>query len=104
MSVSVGGGGTVVGGTSTQEMIKWVDTTASSRPGSFIVTTAKPRLYLRDFWVGRDIGEITSQFTAADSGTHARVNVTVMDGAGPVSAHTRRPAVLRGVFIGACVG
>src|SRR5439155_16386005 len=78
--------GTIVAGGGAQDMLAWTDPNASKRPGTFVVTTEKPRVYLRDFWVGRDLGEITSQFTLAAGGAHARLNVTVADPAGSTTS------------------
>lgn len=57
-------------------VLKWTDPEARTRPGTFSIRAGQSRSYLRDFFVARDIGGISSAILAADGVATGRVNVT----------------------------
>jgi hypothetical protein len=57
-------------------LLSWVDPNATRRPGSFGVLPGDKRTFLRDFFVGRDLGEITSNMLALDAASKSRLTVT----------------------------
>lgn len=81
--------GTLVGGEGQSGLLTWVDETATRRPGAFGVPAGGQRLYLRDFVVGRDFGDITSQLAAFDGTQRARLTVTATLADGSPAADTR---------------
>ncbi|MBI3183200.1 MAG: PHP domain-containing protein [Myxococcales bacterium] len=69
--------GTIVGGESQQALLSWVDPNAERRPGAFGILGGSQRNYLRDLFVARDLGEVTSNLVALGVGPRGRLNVTV---------------------------
>ncbi len=69
--------GTLAGGEGQTGLLTWVDTAATKRPGSFGILSADQRTYLRDLFVGRDLGDTLSQMQAFDSTPRARLDVMV---------------------------
>ncbi len=57
-------------------LLSWVDPNATRRPGSFGVLPGDKRTFLRDFFVGKDLGEITSNMLALDASSKSRLTVT----------------------------
>ncbi|MBL8911060.1 MAG: hypothetical protein JNM17_10245, partial [Archangium sp.] len=70
-------GAVLADGENQQGLLSWVDATATRRPGSFGVLTGDKRTFLRDFFVGRDLGEIKSTMLAIDAAAKSRLTVTV---------------------------
>lgn len=68
--------GIIAGGEDLKGMLTWVDPDAARRPGAFGIAGGSQRSYLRDLFVARDLGEITSHVTAQEPGPRARLNVT----------------------------
>lgn len=64
-------------------LLSWVDATATRRPGAFGVLPGDQRTFLRDFFVGRDLGEISGAMLALDAAAKSRLTVTAQqpDGA-----------------------
>ncbi|MBM4379306.1 MAG: CehA/McbA family metallohydrolase [Deltaproteobacteria bacterium] len=85
--ISVAGvAGMLVGGEDLQGLLSWADPGATRRPGAFAVLEGGQRGYLRDFVIGRDLGEVHSTFLALDSTPRARLEVQLD---GPDAAHAR---------------
>ncbi len=57
-------------------LLTWVDSAAPKRPGSFGILAGQQRNYVRDFYVGRDLAELSSTFLALDGAPKARLTVT----------------------------
>lgn len=57
-------------------LLSWVDENATRRPGTFGVLAGDKRVFLRDFFVGKDLGEITSTMLALDAAPKSRLTVT----------------------------
>ncbi len=82
--------GTMVGGSGMTGLLEWLDPSAQTRHGSYGIPAGGTRAYLRDLHVGRDFGDITSQFAAIDGQAHTRLDVTVThraDGSPAAGAH-----------------
>ncbi|MEW5740405.1 MAG: CehA/McbA family metallohydrolase [Myxococcota bacterium] len=58
-------------------LLSWTDPNATRRPGSFGVLAGQSRTFLRDLYVGRDLGEITSAILAYEASSKSRLDVTV---------------------------
>jgi hypothetical protein len=69
--------GTIAGGENQQGLLTWADPNAARRPGAFGVIAGGQRNYLRDLYVGRDLGEVTSLLVTQGAEAHGRLNVTV---------------------------
>ncbi len=78
-----GVGAVLADGENQQGLLAWVDENATRRPGAFGVLPGDKRTWLRDFFVGRDLGEIQSTMLAIDAAPKSRltVNVKKADGA-----------------------
>ncbi len=75
--LSVAGVAAVLGdGENQAGLLTWVDPDAARRPGSFGVLPGDKRTFLRDFFVGRDLSEITSTMLALDASPKSRLTVT----------------------------
>lgn len=59
-----------------QGLLSWVDANAARRPGSFGILAGQSRTFLRDFFVGRDLGEISGAMLAIDAAAKSRLTVT----------------------------
>ncbi|MHB8877826.1 MAG: CehA/McbA family metallohydrolase, partial [Myxococcaceae bacterium] len=81
--------GTVAGGEGQQGLLTWVDPRSTQRPGTFGVIAGGQRNYLRDLFVGRDLGEIGSLLVALDDLPHGRLSVTVTHPGGAPGAGAR---------------
>jgi hypothetical protein len=69
--------GTLSGADGQQGLLTWVDPSATKRPGAFAILAGGQRNYLRDLFIGRDLGDTLSQMTAIDGFAKARLNVNV---------------------------
>ncbi len=69
--------GTLAGGEGQVGLLTWIDAQATTRPGAFGILAGDKRSYLRDLFVGRDLGDTLSQMEAFDGSPKARVDVTV---------------------------
>ncbi len=69
--------GILAGGEGQTGLLTWIDASATRRAGAFGILAAKSRNYLRDLFVGRDLGDALSQMEAFDSTARARLDVTV---------------------------
>jgi hypothetical protein len=78
--------GMLVGGEDLQGLLSWTDPGATRRPGAFGVLEGGQRGYLRDFLIGRDLGEIHSTLLALDGTPRARLEVQL---SGPDAALAR---------------
>lgn len=63
-------------------LLSWVDANATRRPGSFGVLPGDKRTFLRDFFVAKDLGEITGAMLGLDAAPKSRLNVTVQNADG----------------------
>ncbi|MFT3708416.1 MAG: CehA/McbA family metallohydrolase [Archangium sp.] len=70
-------GAVLADGENQQGLLTWVDENATRRPGSFGVLAGDKRTFLRDFFVGRDLGEIKATMLAIDGAAKSRLTVTV---------------------------
>ncbi|MFZ5440808.1 MAG: CehA/McbA family metallohydrolase [Myxococcota bacterium] len=70
-------------------LLSWVDANATRRPGSFGVLPGDKRTFLRDFFVGRDLSEITSSMLAIDASPKSRLTVTAQKADGSPAAGAR---------------
>lgn len=70
-------------------ILSWVDATATRRPGAFAVLAGEQRLFLRDFFVGKDLGELSSTMLALDARAKSRLTVTAQDAHGAPAAAAR---------------
>ncbi len=80
---------TVADGESLRGLATWMDPQATQRAGSFGIRAGGQNLYLRDFFVGRDLAEVTSALHTLDGTGPARLAVTVQDPAGQPAASAR---------------
>ncbi len=69
--------------------LSWVDENATRRPGAFSVLAGDKRVFLRDFFVGRDLAEISSTMLAIDTAAKSRVTFTTQNADGSVAPNTR---------------
>lgn len=58
-------------------LLSWTDPNAATRPGAFGVLAGQSRNYLRDFYVGRDLAEISGTILANEAASKSRLTVTV---------------------------
>lgn len=63
-------------------LLSWVDANATRRPGSFGVLPGDKRTFLRDFFVGKDLGEISGTMLGLDSAPKSRLTVNVQNADG----------------------
>jgi hypothetical protein len=63
-------------------LLSWMDPNATRRPGSFGVLPGDKRTFLRDFFVGRDLGELTGAMLGLDSAPKSRLTVTAQNADG----------------------
>lgn len=63
-------------------LLSWVDANATRRPGAFGVLPGDKRTFLRDFFVGKDLGEITGAMLALDAAPKSRLTVTTQNADG----------------------
>lgn len=63
-------------------LLSWVDADATRRPGSFGVLPGDKRTFLRDFFIGKDFGELTGAMLAIDALPKSRLTVTVQNADG----------------------
>lgn len=63
-------------------LLTWTDPNATRRPGSFGVLAGQSRTYLRDLYVGKDLGEISSAILANEAASRSRLDVTVQEADG----------------------
>ena len=78
--------GMLVGGEDLQGLLSWTDPGATRHPGAFAVLEGGQRGYLRDFVIGRDLGEVHSTFLSLDNTPRARLDVQLT---GPDASHAR---------------
>jgi hypothetical protein len=71
--------GTMIGGDGMTGLLEWLDPQAMTRHGSYGIPAGGTRQYLRDFHIGKDFGDITSQFIALDGSPKSRLDLTVTD-------------------------
>lgn len=57
-------------------LLSWTDVQARNRPGDFAIRGGAQRLFLRDFFVAKDIASISSQLLALDHAARGHVDVT----------------------------
>lgn len=70
-------------------VLSWVDPMASQRPGTFGMLAGARRTFLRDFFVGKDLAEISGTMLALDAAPKARLNVTVQNADGSAAPGAR---------------
>ncbi|MBL9038638.1 MAG: CehA/McbA family metallohydrolase [Archangium sp.] len=75
MLAAAGISGVLIDGESAQGLVSWFDPTATRRPGSFGMLAGQSRSFIRDFFVGRDLGEITGEMLAIDQKPTSRLSV-----------------------------
>ncbi len=87
--------GVLAGAENDRGLLSWADPMAPKRPGTLGIRPGGQRTFLRDFFVTRDLGELTSTFLRLDTAPFGRMQVTVTkpDGS-PVPG--ARVAVTRG--------
>ncbi|MFO0599303.1 MAG: CehA/McbA family metallohydrolase [Myxococcaceae bacterium] len=86
----VAGVGAVVSGAENQQgLLTWFDENATRRPGSFGVLAGDKRTFLRDFFIGRDLAELSSSMLAVDAAAKSRLTVTVKKNDGTADANAR---------------
>ena len=68
--------GVIAGAENAAGLATWFDGTATSRPGTFGILAGQSRVFVRDFFVGRDLAEITSAMLALDASGKSRVTLT----------------------------
>lgn len=80
--------GSIVGANGVTGLLLWIDATRTERDGQLTLAPGGSGVYARDFWIARDLGEISNfveTTRAAATGTDlGTVNVTVRTGAVPV--------------------
>lgn len=81
--------GVLAGAESSNGVLSWTDAQASKRPGTFGVKPGERRAWLRDFYVTRDLAELTSTFLVQDSAQQGRLKVTVTTQSGEAAAGAR---------------
>jgi len=69
--------GVLADGEDQRGLLSWTDPNATSRPGAFGILAGQSRTFLRDFYVGRDLGEISSAILANEASSKSRLVVTV---------------------------
>lgn len=75
--ISISGiAGVLADGENQAGLLAWTDPNSTRRPGSFGVLPGDKRTFLRDFFVGKDLGEITSTMLALDASSKSRLTVT----------------------------
>jgi hypothetical protein len=79
----------LVDGENQAGLLSWVDATATRRPGAFGVLPGDKRTFLRDFFVGRDLGELASVMAAVDGAPRSRLTVTAQRPDGAPAPHAR---------------
>lgn len=57
-------------------LASWFDPNATARPGIFGILAGETRVFVRDFFVGRDLAEISSSMLALDASGKSRVTIT----------------------------
>jgi hypothetical protein len=73
--IRVGGTvGVLVGGEDANGVFTWLDTQAPRRPGTFSIQAGERRAFLRDFFVVRDLAELTSTLLALDEAQRGRLS------------------------------
>lgn len=88
--ITIAGISAVVAGAENQSgFLSWVAPDARNRPGTFGVLGGKSRNFLRDFFVGGDLGEISAAMAALDGTPTSKLSVTVHDASGAAAAGTR---------------
>jgi Carboxypeptidase regulatory-like domain len=86
---ATGVGAVLAGGEGQAGLISWIDPTATKRPGSFEVRPNEPRLFLRDFFIGEDLADITSSMLKFDVAVTSQVAITVRSAKGNPVASAR---------------
>lgn len=68
-------------------LLAWLDASATNRPGAFGILAGQSRHFLRDFVVGKDLGEVNANLLLFENAARARVNVavTLADGSTPAA-------------------
>ena len=69
--------GLLAAGEGQNGLLSWIDAQATQRPGTFGILAGGQRSYLRDLFVGRDLGDALSQMETYDATPRARLDVTV---------------------------
>jgi hypothetical protein len=72
---------TIAGGKSIDGLATWADPNAVNRPGTLLFKPRAQRLYLRDFFVARDLGDIHAELMRGVSHGHLSVQVNGGPGA-----------------------
>ncbi len=70
-------------------VLSWVDATATHRPGAFGVLAGDHHAFVRDFFVGRDLAEISSAMLAIDAAAKSRLTVAVTTAQGTPAVGAR---------------
>lgn len=63
-------------------ILSWLDKSASKHPGAFVIRPNSARYFLRDFVVGRDLGEVYSSLLEHDGVPLGTLDAVVRDAAG----------------------
>ncbi len=79
----------VVDGQNQAGVLTWVDPDAPRRPGTLGILAGGQRSYLRDFFVGRDLAEISSSMLTLDASAKSRLTVTVTTSTGQPASGAR---------------
>ncbi len=69
--------GTLAGGEGLTGLTSWIEASATKRPGAFGILGTDQRSYVRDMFVGRDLGATLSEMQAIDNTGRARLELTV---------------------------
>lgn len=81
--------GVLADGENQAGLLAWVDENATRRPGAFGVLAGDKRVFLRDFFVGRDLAELSSTMLALDASAKSRATFTTQKADGSVAPNTR---------------
>ncbi len=81
--------GTFIEGESLNGVLTWADPEARNRPGAFGLRAGETKSYLRDFLVGRDLAEISSNLLAFDGVARGSVTVAAKRADGTVAPGAR---------------
>lgn len=70
-------------------ILSWTDASATTRPGSFIIKAGAQRSYLRDFFIGADLADVTGALLAVDGAARGTVEVAATLPGGAPAAGAR---------------
>ncbi|MGV3619574.1 MAG: CehA/McbA family metallohydrolase [Archangium sp.] len=76
---------TLAGGDGAAGFATWFDENAKDRPGTLGILAGDSRVFVRDFFVGRDLAEISSAMLALDAAAKSRVTLTTRNADGTIA-------------------